>query len=175
MYNVTHHEKPKFNRALARFRSESRPYSYKHRDAHRANSDTVHHGHDLGCLFEGVEVIADNARPPQLRAGGDLLRPGLCWVEWGQNRAVRAFSHVARDFYTGVRCYQCSLAVGQYVDGIEIVGSTVIADWGRGELNGSDQVSLLRLLATYIIGDDRTYCQEVHIFEEAFLRPCEET
>ena len=61
------------------------------------------------------------------------------------------------------------------MDGIEIVGPTAGPDGGRGKLNGSGQVSPLHLPATYIIGDDRTYRQEIHIFEEVFLRPCEET
>lgn len=38
------------------------------------------------------------------------------------------------------------------MDGIEIVCSTSGADGGRGKLNGSGQVSLLHLPATYIIG-----------------------
>jgi hypothetical protein len=66
------------------------------------------------------------------------------------------------------------------VDGIEIMGSTAGGSCGVCgciELNDSPrQVSLMQPSATYrVVGDDRTYRQEIHVFEEVSLRPREET
>jgi hypothetical protein len=43
---------------------------------------------------------------------------------WLHETDLARFSHVARDFCPGVERYQCPLAVGHDVDGIEIMGST---------------------------------------------------